>query len=654
MKNLVWLVVVAFFIVGCSNSNDPSPNDASNEGASTGSAVNDDASSGDGDGNENGNSQEVVDDSQGGNTPSGAITANNTNDLILQAFDVLTARAYDARLTVFPYTQHREVPVSYGENLTVRRLTPRACDNAGQVSTISNDTEYSSASVPGYQVHTTYSDCLVGTETLNGNVRLEEDRYDDPNDLNEFYTHAREFSDGFTVSFEPDGHMSASGLYRFKPSTSFTRVVGVDNLNYHFSYPGGRLTVSDATTIRTVRLDGRSDNLGHHAYMSGQFKMRPPFLNGAEVSVEVTEPFINESTPTQLSYERGVMRISDANSELVIIANNGNADTVSITSTLDDGVTETREESWLVWMAALAFEPSDYRTTVPDNPKTSRDDVIRADNYTDILAEVFRVFNGDLFGTDILQLPRYPFPEFEPGYIVPNTLDGLSEPMTVSCTNGGSVELRSYKFGARQITSGWNSQFDACDQNGLRYEGNFYTRNFGNFNHGSLDGLSVTSDNNTQVFKGALDYKHTTNRDGSPTVWYGLDGDYRVSDSRGDYELYEASIFLGGVYRRTTLITGRFFLKSATSENEFLRVESPDPLFYDVFQQNGYDGSHFDWGTLMISAGDGNRLTLKANNGNVDTFDILIDQPEQAQVRETLSWVDWTELSSFNFDLHTR
>lgn len=635
MKIRVWLVFVVLFVVACSSGTDTSPDETGNEGTSTGDTIIDDPVNNDG-------------DTQSDNPPASAITTDNTNELILQAFDVLTARAYDARLTVFPYTQPIEIPVDYGENLTVRRLTPRTCDNAGQVSTIPNTSDDS------YQALATYSDCLVGSDTLNGNVKLEEDRYYDPNDLSELHTHQREFSDGFTASFEPAGQMSVSGLYRLKPSTSFTRAVGVDNFNYDFSYPGGRLTVSDATTIRTVRMDGLPDNLGHNAYMSGKFRMRPPFLNGAEVSVEVTEPFVNENTPTQLSYERGVMRISDEGGELVITAANGSVGTVSITSTFDGGIPVTREEPWSVWMAALAFEPSEYRATIPSNPTTSRDDVIRADNYTDILAEVFRVYNGEHFGADILKMPRYTFPDFENGYLLPNTLDGLSEPMTVSCANGGSVELRSYKWGARQITNGWNSQFDACDENGLRYEGNFYTRNFGNFRYGSSDGLSVTSDNSTQVLKGELDYKHTTNRDGSPTVWYALDGDYKVTDDRGDYELQEASFFFGAIYTRTTLITGRFFLKSPISENEFLRVHSPDPIFYNVLQRDGYDGSHFEWGTLVISAGDGNRMTLEVDNGNVDTFDVLVDQPGQPQLRVSHNWADWQELSSFNFDLHRR
>ncbi len=630
MKNLIWLVVITFFIIGCSSSSEPNPDANTSEDIPPRNTGNDDDPAG------------------SNNTPMGSITADNTNELILQAFDVLTARAYDARLTVFPYTQPIEIPVSYGENLTVRRLTPRACENSGQVTTIPETID------DRYQEQATYSDCLVGTETLNGSVTLFEDLADDPNDLSTLHRDAREFSDGFAVRFEPAGQMSVSGLYKLKSSTSFARMVGVENFNYDFSYPGGRLTVSDATTIRTFRMDGSSDNLGHITYMAGKFKMQPPVLNGAEVFVEVTEPFINQTSATQLSYESGVMRISNAGNELVVTANNGNADTVSITSTFDGGTPVTREEPWSVWMAALAFEAPDLRTTIPENPTTNRADLIRADNYTDILAEVFRVYNGERFGADILALPRYSFPEFEPGILNPNTLDGLGEPMTMSCTNGGNVELRTYKWGARQITGGWNARFDVCDQDGLRYEGSFYTRDFGNFNYGSVDGLSLTSDNSTQEFKGGLDYKHTTNRDGSPTVWYSLTGDYKVGDSRGDYELREASVFFGGVYSRTRLVTGRFYLKSPISENTFIQVQSADPIVYQGNDFNGIDGQFFEWGTLVISAGSGNRLTLKASNGNDDTFDVIVDQPGQPQLRVTHNWADWQQLLSFNFDLHRR
>lgn len=643
-RTVFFLAGIALLLTGCDNATDSTSVSTEVEGAITGNALDNNASV------VNASNDDFVDENSfTKNEPVGTITADNTNELILQAFDVLTARAYDARLTVFPYTQQTEFPVSYGENITVRRLLPRACENAGQVSASSD------ASGDRFQVEATYSNCLVSAETLNGNVTLREERDYDPNDLKELHTYEREFSDDFSVAFEPDGRMNVSGLYKLRPSTAFIRAVGVDNFNYELSYPGGHLTVSEATTIRTIRLDGYSDNLGNKAYMSGAFRMRPPFLNGAEVTVQVTEPFVNEYTSTQLSYERGIMRISDANNEIVLTANNANANTVSITRTIEGGIPETTEEPWSIWLPALAFEPPGLRTTMPSNPTTERDDVIRTDNYTDILAEVFRVYNGDLFGSDLLNLPRYVFPDFEPGFLNPSTPDGLTDTMTVSCANGGSVDLQAYKWGARQITDGWNSEFDSCEENGLVYEGNFYTRDFGNFWYGSLDGLSVSNNNSTQVFKGALDYKHTSNRDGSPSAGYSLKGNYRVSDSRGDYELQEASLYFGAVYVRTTLVTGRFFLKSPSTDNEFLNIEIAQPIRHEIIQQAGaYEGTFFEVGTLLISAGDGNRLTLEANNGNIDTFDIVVDQPNQAQVRATLNWADWAEELSFNFDLHLR
>jgi len=571
------------------------------------------------------------------------ITADKANALVLQAFDVLTGRAYDSRLSVFPYTQIVDIPLSTASNVFVSRFAPRECDNAGQLSTI---TEFTDGS---YRADGTYSDCLVGSDTLNGHALLLEG-YDT-------YQFRREFNPDFKVSFEPNGEMSVSGAYQQRSNSTFNLAFSVNNFDYRFSYPGGTLTVLDASTERTFRMDGQQDDSNRIAYMSGSFSMRPPILGGTQVSVEVTDAFVNEQLATRLSYERGTMKISDGRNEIVVTADNGNASTVSITANIEGEAQSIKEQPWSVWVDALAFEPPAMATAIPLDRTTSRDNVIRSDNYQSILAEVLGVYTGQVAGPDALDLPGFAFPDSPVSPSPEFSSVGLGELTTVSCSNGGSADLRHYQWGERQITRGWNASFDSCADNGYTLDGTYHTRNFGNFSNGSKTGLTVTSQDRTETFKGTLDYKHRPNRDGGPPVHYYFSGDHTVNNINGtSYEILQASTEFAAIYTRTGMMNGRFYIKSAATENEMLKVQTADPFIY---QDSNFDYlqdeiNSFNRGMLIINAANGNKLIVNANNGDEDTFNITVIQPNQADFSTTESWAEWQPYVSFVFNLHER
>lgn len=646
----------ALLTIGCSSSNEEASTAA--DGDESNSIVIEDSNTINDDNNASETTEAELADVTGesgvdseNNTALADITQANTNELILQAFDVLTGRAYDKRLTVFPYTQIIEVPSDYGVDLTNRWYSLKECDNAGQISKVTNlDNGL-------HRVQGVYSDCLVGADKLNGTVEIDQGYGE--------VQFQRHYQNDFSVQFEPNGRMAVSGLYQYLRSESFQRIFNVLDFNYEFDYPGGRLKVSDANTNRSSRIDGLANEFNQTAFMSGSFHMQPPFLNGSEVFVETLEDFTNEVASTHLSYERGVMRISSSSGEVLLNADNGNKRTVSITVALEGATPVTKEEPWSVWMNALAFVPPGLSTTMPPDAAsvvTTRSDVIREDNYRAILSEVLNVNTGELFGADILALPGYPLPEYPSGLAQPGTPDGLGEQFTQSCANGGSVDLRTFKFGARQITLGWNADFNQCAQDDTAYDGSFRTRQFGNFNYWSDDGITIGSPDRQQQFVGGLSYKWTPNRDGGPGVFYYFSGDYesRTIDSdsgvqavESEHQILGASVWFSVVGPYQASMNGRYFLKTPVTENEMLQVAFLDPFVID--NDDFMSGiTHYRWGTLLVIAGNGNNMLIEVDNENEQTFKVTLNQANGTSILKTENWSDWSKAYSFVFDLHTR
>ncbi len=573
------------------------------------------------------------------------ISADNTNALILQAFEVYSGRAYDSRMTRFPYTTTEDYELTPGSGQTAERITFADCGNNGQLTKLNNSVDF------GYSVEGVFSDCLVNGDTLNGRIRMD----NGGRTSNHYFQ--REYLDNFTVTFQPNGRMTLSGIHQQAKSLSLTNIFNVEQFNFELSYPGGSLSVSNASTMRSVRLDGYQIDSEPLALLSGSFSMQPPLLNGTTVTVETSEPFINEITASGLRYETGVMVLSDGVSQIVVNADTGNINTVLVTVTINGESSITREEPWSVWRDALAYVPPNANASPKPNLTTQRGDVITAENAELLLRETFDVLTGDLFGSDILNLPEYTFPDFPAGYLQAGTPDGAQEWGTQSCSNGGSVDLESFKFGARQITSGWNATFNDCDQNGLRYSGRFLTRHFGNFFYVG-DEFSITSQNRSVFFDGTLDYKHTSNRDGGPSRHYGLNGSVtRVIQNAADLSVVERKVLEAQTYFQAVLgfnisMVGDFYLQSPSSQSEALYVSILDPLLH----RNQFGGliEQYTFGTLVIKAGQGNELVLNATNGDASTFDLTVRQGGQVTYRSTEVWSDWPEALSFNFDLHQR
>jgi len=533
------------------------------------------------------------------------LNPDNADAVILQAFEIYSGRAYDKRMTGFPYIEKIAVQFQepqfneFNDVLVYRSL---GCNN-GDVS------ETSSEAYQPLMLNSLYTDCTIASDQLNGRVFLSE------GDNGGFQ---RRFSDLFSVNFTGDGIMEISGNYHYRTSLSYIRELVVADLNYNLSYDGGALSIQNANTTRKYRLDGIPDENNVISMMEGSFTMIPPVLNGASVSVTTTEAFANDEKSSQLSYTRGRLQIIASDSEIIVDAANGDPETVEVSLIGSTGPVTTRTVNWQRWHDALAFEPPGLTEhTEQAIPQLGSEAALLTQNsYTDILRSAFDIYSGESIGPAILQMPGYPMPEFPPGIGTQSFPYGFAEPVLETCDNGGSAVLTPYKWGARQITTGWNAEFSNCDRGGVLYEGIFKTRDYGNFTY-----RSPYADN---------------------------------TQGEGGFEITAAHSLFSGVNPYLRSISGKFHMKNAATGQNWVAVSTPDPLTTAAYQSDTEYNDYPITGLMIIDAGNGNSLWLRPDNGDEQTFDIFIYATGADPIRLTEAWSDWLPYIQFNYDLHNR
>ena len=126
--------------------------------------------------------------------PETVLNANNATAVILQAFEVFSGKAYDRRLTAYPYVIQapRNPPAvnALGDHFYYDVLD---CGGSGEKSELVYE------DMPGFDgftfYDTTYSNCSVNSEVLNGRAVLSGDTCCG-------YGYQKEFSNDFSVTID--------------------------------------------------------------------------------------------------------------------------------------------------------------------------------------------------------------------------------------------------------------------------------------------------------------------------------------------------------------------------------------------------------------------------------------------------------------------
>ena len=282
---------------------------------------------------------------------------------------------------------------------------------------------------------------------------------------------------------------------------------------------------------------------------------------------------------------------------------------------------------------------------------------ITAENRVALLTYVFDVFNGsaDGYGAAIVGLPGYSDSRYAGG--VPadlhDTFSGYGPPETVVCGNGGTAVFTPYFVADRDTEEGWTSAFVECQDDATVLDGTL-SRLYSSLLLVESDGLDVDGPTRRTRYAGKMTWEFADSRAGDTRSW-NLEG-VDVSLEEGGQSVFElsgADTRLAATFPYRRYLGGEFTVRSAATGGGALQVRTPEPLEENLIGQEGvgeeFAMPRFDTGTLEITAADGSRLTLDADNGDPATVDVTVTAGGESETF-TDAWTLWAERLTCSFD----
>ena len=301
-----------------------------------------------------------------------------------------------------------------------------------------------------------------------------------------------------------------------------------------------------------------------------------------------------------------------------------------------------------------AESPSDDDTgaSAPGDAAADGMPTITADNYEEIVAFAFRVYNGNAFAPDVFALPGY-----RDG-VIDRAASPDSVPLSVVCENGGTLEaVPDFIDGARVSSWSWDLDFEECQQGSLVVDGDLRRGYVDRFSVGSVDGLVLTTPDRTVSFQGGLTRSNgnTYGGEGENTLVAGVDTFVR---EQGEDVLRIANMrSRAGVTGSgaIAIVNGGFEVSAPESGGRTLTVEAVEELRYSVYDSTeadpvgGYAG-RYQTGRLEISAEDGSRLVLEPLEGDETQASVTVSG---AGVSETFvePWSIWSEAIAVGYEV---
>jgi len=520
--------------------------------------------------------------------------------VILQAFEVFTGQAYDRRLREFPYMNSGQAPdcQSGGVNYNPHYIQGHASD-AFQFS-----------------VNNRFYDCEYFGDNLSGNVSTQ---YDEVN--NQSLSHT--FSSNFGVDIKDIARMELEGNLQ-SDCCDGVMALYANDFDYFFSYSGGELTVEGAQTYVRHAADKTLS-------MGGSFTMRPPVLNGLEVTVYTETEFYNDDlfysgTPRTLEFTQGRMIIIADNSEIQFEIDNENSSRVNVTLITADG-SDSFNQRLSTWGSALALKMPASEYLVYDGVVETGEPVITLDTYAQFVSVALEVYSGKRYGTELIGLPYYSdeyYMNDRNAIWTRDFYEGLGPVINESCASSGTANFTPYQYGYSSTTVGFDYDFNRCNDGTTIYEGDF-ERRFSNVLNLSSTGFSSSSANSSIDFEGSISYQFGGGRTGSPTRSFSVkNATYNRVSPGGEVSLeanFGRSEAFGYDLRS---IWGGFTLTAPETGNRRVQVAALTNLVNNVRADENPNGAfdYFQTGDLQISGPTGNKVILRAGNGYDTAVDI--------------------------------
>lgn len=286
-----------------------------------------------------------------------------------------------------------------------------------------------------------------------------------------------------------------------------------------------------------------------------------------------------------------------------------------------------------------AVEPGTASPVTPDAMPQPGASQLSASTYETVVDDVFAVFTGAAYGSDVLALP--PYSGLRELSIERSSYEGSTTRSDV-CDNGGTAELALDASGARVVVTDRRGVFDNCQSGSLLIDGEIELLNTDNVNVTS-SGLSIEGDSMTRSFSGGVAYGDGNNYGGGSARWWtASELNWSVdSGERIDFAVTNANTAyqIDGGFGQT--MSGSFTL---TSDDRSIAVTttkafaSNRPDFNDPnYSPNAW---HYTSGTLRIVAGDGSSILIEADNGDDASARVTLAHDGQRESFEK-PWSDW-------------
>ncbi len=515
------------------------------------------------------------------------INQENVTELVLQAFEVYSGRAYDNRLNRFPYESAESAQ----------------CDNDGVTS---QDT-----------THLSFDNCAIGGDSVSGEVS----QIIDSAGIN------RNFQD-FTVTFGDEGRMTVSGGHLIACCTPVDEF-STDNLDYLLSYSGGALQVKGSTTFHRIEAE--------RGVMGGSFSMDPPVASGRIFDVSTTRDFSFDSganlsvedieyNRTHWLFQSGELQIlADDGSRVVVNADTGDEQTLSITLGNANGESSATEP-WTEFADALRWSPGAHLGS------------FSRDNSIGIINEVFAYYSGHGYVDTLHSLPGYSdneyvrFPDLRP-----TELGGydFGEPIDVVCSSGGAAAFTPTREEFFSFTGyGWGYSFNNCIDGESTLGGTLSIKAKEiEFTYDAAE-LSKESVDSSINLSGKVQYNpEGTNSCTSCKFWTGENLQLTVDKSSASVQIFNGNtrfIYNGPSYLITSRLSGSISIKTPATNGQWVHASVLEAFELEYENDAAHEDEtlhYYPVGTLQLRSDNGDTLTLEANNGDVRTTTVSLSSP---------------------------
>ena len=273
---------------------------------------------------------------------------------------------------------------------------------------------------------------------------------------------------------------------------------------------------------------------------------------------------------------------------------------------------------------------------------------ITLDNRVQLLGAVFDAYSGNAYAPRVLTLPDYS----DVDYALYRSPGVDSE--TVTCSNGGTADLSSSASGDRVVTTVTGFRFDDCQDDVDLLDGELERTTSDTVGFAS-SGLTIENQSETLRYSGDASFSRGNLYGGSNQSWWSTSGlSFAIDDGIAAYELSDATSFFSTTVPFERTMSGGFTLTSAETGGVPITANVTDEFRFSVRPEgenwDRRDDPRFTTGTLELSAPDGSRLVLDADNGDFDTVDITVTDGDGSET-VTDRWDQWPNRLDIRFDL---